>query len=747
MPNFLQLYDLLPQFVRRADFDQTFHTVLTTLGTPVAAGAVQVVTPADITDIKTHMKLSVEPGLSNQETVEVLSVAGATFTAFFNLAHPGNAVLTDAAMPPLQALLSAAQTQGNLVYGDILQLWKNFYVETCQDWILPYIADLIALNLIDDDPANNRREVARTIAYRRRKGTVPQLETMAFDVTGYSTRVVEFFDRMLWNQCLLHFKMNDLHTVDVVDIAALARIGHAFDRTSHTADLRPSTQRQGWYNIRKLGFFFWRLPAIPLRRVEPQLAPAPAPAGAYHFNVLGQPEPLFQFTDPPEHGADKDWPRATELTVMSPISRRVFLESPNVFFGTPEGFTICVDGVPVTLTPLPADLCAWTVVGQQAGQLAVDVRLGRFLFHPADVPGAAKVVTADYSFGFSGNVGGGGYSRQKNLRPQEEEQADVVHVSKGGAVTTISAALAQLAASAAPLRVVQIDDSRSYEENLNLPANFDTLVVQAADGQRPVISLSNAASAFSGPTAGIELILSGLLITGAGQTLTIPTGVKSVLFQDCTVDPGGGRAADGVSSRPPQVNIQMVAPATAACIRVDHSIIGPLTLPADMNCLAISDSILDASPVPGRNILQAGPPCTVVRSTLLGGFECHSLEASLSIFAGPTTALFRQQGCVRFCYFAPGSLVPRRFECAPSTPPPSFTSLLFGDPGYTQLTLDCQDLAVPGNCVGSPIAYGEVGREMGVWSSLGNVRRLNHLRLRLNEYLPAGLVPVFLFES
>jgi hypothetical protein len=747
MPTFLELYNLLPEFIRRADNDQTFHSVLTTLGTSVVGGAVQTVIPADITGIRPHLFLTVEPGLANREVVEVLSVAGPTFTAFFKTAHPATATLTDAAMPPLAALLSAAQAQGEFVYKDILELWSNFFAETCDDWVLPYIADLIALNLIDDDPANNRREVARTVAYRRRKGTVPQLETMAFDVTGYSTRLVEFFEHMLWHQCMFHFKLNDLYTVDVRDASAMARIGHAFDRTSHTADLRPSRQTQGWYNIRKLGFFFWRLRAIPLQGVEAQPAPIPAPAGAYHFNVLGQPEPLFQDTDPPEHGVDKDWPRATELTVMSPLAPRVFLESPGEFWAKRKGFTVSINDVITGFSVLPANLCSWTAPQQQQGQIAVDVRLGRFLFHPLDVPATGQMVTVDYSFGFSGDVGGGGYPRQKNLRPQEGETADVVHVSKSGAVNTISAALAQLAVSAAPLRVVQIDDSHTYQEKLTLPANFDTLVIQADDGQRPTILLSGAANAFSGPTSGTQLTLSGLLITGSSQTLTLPTGIRSFLLQDCTVDPGGGRASDGVAMRPAGVRLQVAAPATASCLRLDHSIVGPLDLPQDMDCLAMADSIADAGAFRSGAILQAGPPCAILRSTLLGSFECHSLEASLSILADTATALFRQQGCVRFCYLAPGSLVPRRYKCAPEDPPPGFTSKFFGDPGYTQLALDSLDLAVPDTDPGSPIVFGENGQEMGVWSSLGNIRRLNHLRLRLTEYLPAGLVPVFVFET
>lgn len=637
---------------------------------------------------------------------------------------------------PLEALLNSAQKQADLVYSDIRHLWDNFFVETCDDWVLPYIADLIALNLIDDDPANNRREVARTIAYRRRKGTVPQLETMARDVTGFDAHVVEFFERMLWNQSMIHFRFDDPWTIDLRDKSTLARIGTAFDRASHTADLRPSTQKQGWYNIRKLGFFLWRLLAIPLNGVEAHAAPSPAPAGAYHFNVLGHPEPLFQSPPPLERGADAAWPRSTELDVVSPVPPWLFKESPDRYWHTAMGFTIYVNGTPASQTAVPSDLCAWTA--PSTGQIAVDVRLGRFLFNPAEAPGANDVLTVDFHFGFSGDIGGGGYDRQASLRPLAGETADVVHVSKAGPVTSISAALTQLVASTADLRVLQIDDSRNYSETLTLPATFKTLVIQAADGQRPTIVLSDAATAFKGPTSGDRLVLSGLQITGEGQTLTLPAGVQQFVVEDCTVDPGGGRGPDGVTALPGGVTIQVTAPALGVCLNIIRSIVGPLDLPQGMDCVALSDSIADAQAFPSAAIMTSGPPATVLRCTLLGTFGCYRLEASESIFQGTATALRRQEGCVRFCYFAPGSLVPRRFECAPANPPPVFTAQSFGDPGYTQLALNCTDGIAKG---------GDNGREMGVWASRRNPRRMEHLQLRLAEYLPAGLVPLFIFVT
>ena len=638
---------------------------------------------------------------------------------------------------PLNALLDAAQEQADLVYKDISRLWDNFFVETCDPWVLPYIADLIGLTLIADDAANNRRDVARTIAYRRRKGTPGQLEKLASDVTGYDCRGVEFFERLQWTQSMIHLKPQTLWTADVRDLGAMGRVGAAFDRTCHTADLRPSTQRQGWYNIRKLGFFLWRLRAIPLHKAEAARAPAPAPAGAFHFNVLGQPEPLFQSPAPLERGADADWPRATELRITSPISPLQFREAPDEYRQEHTGFTIYKnDSARNALAVIPANLCAWTPPPN--GKIAVDVRLGRLLFAADITPQPSDLITTDHCFGFSGYMGGGGYDRMSTLSPLPGESADVVHVSKTGSVTSIAAALTQLALSTAALRVVHVDDSRTYSEALQLPATFDKLVIQAADGQRPVILLQGAGTTFTGPASGKQLCLRGLLFTGAGRALMLPAGVETYTLEHCSVDPGGGVASDGVNMRSAGVIITVPAPATGVTLRITQSLVGALSLPQTMECLAVADSICDGQQFPGARILGGGPPATVLRSTMFGAFECYRLEASESIFQQLTCATRRQEGCVRFCYFAPGSLVPRRFQCAPEGPPPVFTSTLFGHPAYAQLALNC----TPAIAAGS-----EDGGEMGVWNSLGGPRRLAHLRLRLMEYLPAGLAPVFVFAT
>ncbi len=85
---------------------------------------------------------------------------------------------------PLKALLRVIAAQVNIVEDDVRQLYDNWFIETAQDWVVPYLGDLIGYQLVHEagepgDPtspegaARNkilipRRDVANTIRYRRR---------------------------------------------------------------------------------------------------------------------------------------------------------------------------------------------------------------------------------------------------------------------------------------------------------------------------------------------------------------------------------------------------------------------------------------------------------------------------------------------------------------------------------------------------------------------------------------------------
>src|SRR5690606_21939169 len=105
---------------------------------------------------------------------------------------------------PLRALLQVIAEQVEVVENDIDRLYENWFIETCEDWVVPYLGDLIGYTSVAaaGEPADGttpgrrklerilipRREVANTIRYRRRKGTLALLELLAHDVAGWPSR-------------------------------------------------------------------------------------------------------------------------------------------------------------------------------------------------------------------------------------------------------------------------------------------------------------------------------------------------------------------------------------------------------------------------------------------------------------------------------------------------------------------------------------------------------------------------------
>ena len=67
---------------------------------------------------------------------------------------------------PLRALLQVIAEQVNVVEDDIAQLYENWFIETCQDWVVPYIGDLIGYG-----PVHEAGEPARCDAPRARHAT------------------------------------------------------------------------------------------------------------------------------------------------------------------------------------------------------------------------------------------------------------------------------------------------------------------------------------------------------------------------------------------------------------------------------------------------------------------------------------------------------------------------------------------------------------------------------------------------
>src|SRR3712207_666007 len=128
---------------------------------------------------------------------------------------------------PLRALLSVIAGQVAVIEEDLEQLYDDQFIETCSEWAVPYIGDLVGVSGLfarDDSPWSNRAQVANALRYRRRKGTATVLEQLARDVTNWPARAVEFFELLSTTQYVNHPRSHNLAGPDLRRREPLERI-------------------------------------------------------------------------------------------------------------------------------------------------------------------------------------------------------------------------------------------------------------------------------------------------------------------------------------------------------------------------------------------------------------------------------------------------------------------------------------------------------------------------------------------
>jgi hypothetical protein len=711
---------------------------------------------------------------------------------------------------PLQALLRVIGEQVQLLEDDIERLYENSFIETCDDWAVPYIGDLIGYRPLNEAGTNDggsparqrvlipRREVADTLAWRRRKGTLALLEVLAEQVAGWPARAVEFQRLLAWTQHLNHQHRQRGRTVDLRHCRALDALDGPFDQLAHTVDVRrvPSGRSLGRYNIASVGLFLFRLRAYPVTRT-PAYCHEGLGARCYSFSVLGNDAPLFIRP----RAEDEPTDIAQPANLPQPIRRRWLgghgQQGIGPLYGAGLSFTIsapdwpkrgAAQPIPKELI-VPADLSDWRRYKVQRGTVAVDPVLGRIAF--PETTSLKKGVTVSYHYGFSADMGGGEYARTLRAPPG----ARLLRVGREKEFTSINAALdtwntEKLQPRKVLAAVIEIADSGVYTEAIRISlAPGESLQIRAASRARPVLRLldqvadgSDALSIEGG--AASRFTLDGLLVTGRGLRITGPEprehaehaerkghkqdrGVDGCAADDdgdlcdvrirhCTLVPGWGVHCDCAPRRPTEPSIELIH--TRASLTVEHSIIGAISVTAnevdrDPAAVVISDSIVDAT-APGQTAIAscdqalAFARVRIARCTVIGKVLAHAVElAENSLFIGELRVGRRQLGCVRFCHIEPGSRTPRRFQCQPDLARQAAGDAEDGEletqrvrPRFTSLRY-----ATPGYCQLHADCADEIRRgaddqsEMGVFHDLYQPQRDANLRTRLHEYSPAAM--------
>jgi hypothetical protein len=638
---------------------------------------------------------------------------------------------------PLRALLAIFANEIGAMEENLEQLYDDLFVETCADWVLPYIGDLIGYRSLHGGYGDRRAELARTIAFRRRKGTLAMLEQLARDVTGCDARAVEFFQLLATTQNMNHVRQRHAVTPDLRKGLALERIGTAFDPIPHLLDVRRIASGRGRYNIPNIGIFLWRLPAQRRGPSSPAPHPGDATGRRYRFSALGNDVSLH--TNPAEEGDIEHL--AGPLNVPAPITRRVFREARDLYYGA--SLAVRFDSqlflaANVRCCHLGDDGAGGWAHEAASGTVAIDPVLGRLALAP-DLPAFSKLEVTWHEAAPQG-IGGGAYARTASFAAI----GNSVTVKVPADAPTVQAGIDAIF-TAQESGVVEITDSGTYAESLQVDVRPGcTLEIRAAEGERPLLDLQGPMVLAGG--AGSRLFLNGFLVSGF--ELHVPDQaheLERLEIRHSTLVPGRTLDAAGTPSAPGAPSV--VVGLAATTLYVERSFLGavelePTTAAEFVDCVIDSG---DASYVAIQEPGGGGPAgdVTFEGCTVIGEVRCRTLHASNSIFLSPTRAERLQEGCVRFSYLPEGSVAPRRHRCMPDPVvgphvAPSFDTLRFGATGYARLTA-----ATP-----AQIRRGaEDESEMGVFYYLHEPQRESDLRTRLEEYLRVGLEAGIFHES
>jgi hypothetical protein len=696
--------------------------------------------------------------------------------------------LRDAAQGyPLRALLRVIAEQVNVVESDIAQLYENWFIETCQDWVVPYIGALVGFRTVHDagepDPSGSREarlrnrilypraDVANTVRFRRRKGTLSALEELAFEVSGWPVRIVEWQRLLGVTQNLNYRRLNRGRTVDIRDGDALDQINYAFDEFAHTVDIRGG-------GIGDLKAFLWRLNSYTVTNTAAVCQEDEAP-NCFLFSALGQDTQLFTRPVPANGKSPGELNLPIPISLASlerfePDESQPAGKGVPYFYGSGKSFAIWTGTPPQLVTAdqiVPADLSDWSY-RPLPDTVAVDPRLGRFAFPPTQT--RKHGVWVSYSYGAAADLGGGEYSRTIS------GPATYRVSSQKGDFARIADALAQWIAEAPKSAVIEIAESGVYTEQLQISLKAgQSLVLRAADRTRPILRLldwqpSEADGLSITGESGSWFTLDGILVSG--RAIQIDGDMAGVLIRHSTLVPGWGLTCECDPKRPGEPGI--VTGGSVGCISIEHSIIGPIEVnrdevETDPMEIRISDSVVDATDPEKLAIYAPERLCahailTIRRATVFGQIQAHGIDlAENSILLGSVLACRRQKGCIRFCYVTPGSKTPRRYECQPDlveaavrdlftkgdlTPQerdalianerlrvePEFNSVRYGTPAYCQLADGCAKEIRTG---------ADDESEMGVYHDLFQPQRIANLNARLAEYSPAGGGVQIIFES
>jgi hypothetical protein len=709
----------------------------------------------------------------------------------------------------LRAIVHIIGQQAALLRRNTDRLWEDDFIEDCDDWAVPYIGDLVGTRMVSAlDKRGRRVDVAKTIYYRRRKGTLRVLEELISDITGWEGKATEQFRRLARTQHALdpkpagrggHFTgtppggFADLRAPRGAELST-----GPFDEYFHSADMRKNAGGlDGRFAIPKIVFWLYRIPAIKLTDVLPAATANPQ---EFTFDPSGRAIALFARRGRTESFDWDQWRSLREWETPAPIRCRLLgdaqfritdaviaslvalgisnaaasdlarlngfllrseaelrnalatlpssaeLLADPAFTGLlqqaliaesgksalltsfvapgasePKSIRVTAGGIEVSSDRIVAGSLDGAAPVAPGKDLVIDAQEGKMLF----LNGApADPVTADYYYGFPGPIGAGGYDRAASIVPPT-----IAVLNGGGPIP----AGALDPGTAAGIGVTQFGDNSTWT-NPSIAPVFNA-VIEAANLRRPYIRLAADWTITAAGGTRASLTIEGLWIGGSGN-LVIAGDYETLTIRHSTLDPGGVDAAGD-----PIAPVQLVIQGDVVQLVIDHSITGSIQVAGSgvVDKILIQDSIVQSINPAVPAIDLPASSAQMFRTTIFGAVNFDRLYASEALITGLATVADTQDGCFRFGAAFNGSRIPHPYESHfIDDIPHYFTSRVFGHYAYAQLSQSAPGFLLRG---------AENGSEIGAYSSLLNPILLDSLKAKVDEFLPFGLIPAFIFET
>jgi hypothetical protein len=629
---------------------------------------------------------------------------------------------------PLRALLRIIEREFGRVQGDIAGLYDNWFIETCEEWVVPYIGDLLGvrpIRSIDAAGVSLRGYVANTLAYRRRKGTALVLEQLARDATGWPAHAVEFFQRLATAQHMNHLRPAPATVPDLRNAANAQLAGTAFGGFAHVPEMRRIATRGGRYAVPNVGLFLWRLQSYPIGQRARGIEATDFGSAreivdfepnTFAFHPVGVDMPLFNVPV----AEDEISHLAEEHNVPEPLRRLVLARELQARRGGTDARTLQFMSADAPafrifvrlageggLIEVPPERIYMCCIPQEEAEssppvlaAAVDPERGRLRFPAAFSIAETRV---SFAYGFPGDLGGGPYDRISSVHAANSPidtladgvhndflaptwQAGVSHLGESG--TTSAPVFATLRAAvdawnALPpghTGVIAVMDSLTETLSSAAASPPAPLEIRVRGGSRLLVIAAHwprkdeDARQFGvfTPFAVRPHCIGEIQVRGTAAAVDENAGV---LVMNGLLLEGGVQVVDGSLATlliqhstivPGSGRLDVTEGNARLAIGIERSIVGAIDLSVPVRALAITDSIVEGSTdSPAFAIHAPETPCTFNSVTVVGRTRVRSLEASDCIFVADVEAIRRQAGCVRFSFVPDTSTTPRRYRCQP----------------------------------------------------------------------------------